>query len=408
MWAIPRRRVSISKGICKDIFALALKNKLIKGRYVREFEKKFAAYIGVSDAVSISSGTAALSLILETLPLNRGDEVIVPAYTFPSVPSCIKAMGFLPRFVDINQRTDNPDTLKLKEIINHKTKAIIATHLFGRACNIDAIAELAKGKRIYVIEDCAHAIGSEYKGKKVGSLGDVAFFSFSLTKPFNTFNGGAIVSNDLDLLDKIRQKIKNIPNLPKSILLKNIFIAYLLHFLTKPAVFTFSIYPMLLLFSSIKKDLINIYNRMFKEHIFYGAKRFKFSNLQALTGIRNLQLFDKIITERSEKAKLFEELCNSRRISILQSKNDAACRNRFYYFYIIKHAQKDKIAKDLLRQGIDTGKQLMSNCGKLFSGPNTYTNTEEAYNNSLQLPLESCSRSKMLTIINTLKNNGNN
>lgn len=402
MWAIPRRRVLIYRGITRDILRLLIRNELIYGRYIKEFEKKFSAYIGVSEAISVSSGTAALSLILESLLLNRGDEVILPAYTFISVPACVKALGLSPHFVDIDLRTDNLDIIELKKAINQRTKVIIATHIFGRPCEIDKIIAIAKEKNIFVIEDCAHAIGSEYKGKKAGAFGDAAFYSFSLTKPFNTFNGGVVVSNDRKLSDKIRGKVDKLQTFPKTALLKNISVVFLLHFLTYPAIFTFSIYLILLLLSFVNRDLIKLYDEIFKKHIFYGLKKYKFSNLQAFVGLKTMQSYNKIIIERYNSVKKFVDLCKKEEINAFE-RNNKINKNIFYYFFIIKHPKKDIIAKDLLRLGIDTGKHIMRNCGYIFDESNMYPNTENAYNNSLQLPIESFNEKNMLAVIRVLK-----
>lgn len=402
MWAIPRRRISIYKGITKDIFCLLIKNELINGQYIKMFERKFATYIGTSDAVSVSSGTVALSLILENLSLNKGDEVILPAYTFSGIPMCIKALGLLPRFVDIDSHTDNLDIVKVKEIINPKTKVIIATHIFGRPCELEEILRLGKEKGIFIIEDCAHAIGSRYKGRKVGSFGDAAFFSFSLTKPFNTFNGGMLVSDNHELIDRIRYKVENLPVLPRTALIKNILVVFLLYFITKPIVFTFVIYPVLLLLSFVNKDIINLYNKIFKKLIFYGIKKYKFSNLQSLVGLKTMQFYDKMAIERYNKVSLFNELCEDNRINVFEV-NKKDDKNVFHYYYIIKHHKKDAIYKDLLRHGIDTGKYVAKNCGKLFDDLERYPNTEDAYSNSFQLPIEHCNQKNMLVIIRVLK-----
>lgn len=404
MWAVPRRRISMRKGMFANIMHLLLKRELIDGRYIEDFEQKFAAYIGTSEAISISSGTAALSLILEALSLKAGDEVILPAYTFPSVPAAIKALDLAPSLVDIDPYSDNMDIASLKDSINEKTKVIVATHLFGKPCDIDALYALAKRKNIFIIEDCAHATGSKYKGKRVGSLGDAAFFSFSLTKPFNTFNGGMITSNNSELMARIREKINRLPGVPISVLFKNISVAYLLSFLTKPAIFSVTLYPLLLLFSVINKDLINSYNRIFKKLIFYGTKIFRFSNLQALIGINALKYYEQTVLERAKKVRLFNGMCKEQGLESICPAGPQTGKDIFHYFYIIKHPEKDVIARKLLFNGVDTGKYVMRNCARFLEGSGkNYFNTEYAYTNSLQLPVESCSIKNMRTIVKVIK-----
>ena len=405
MWAVPRRKIFLCKGTCRNIFELAIKRQIIGGGYIAKFENLFASYIGVKEAVSISSGTAALSLILECLDLKAGDEAILPAYTFPSVPACIGEFGLVLRFVDIDLNTDNIDILKLEEAINHKTKLIVATHIFGRPCDIETIVAMAKERGIYVIEDCAHAIGSEYKGKKLGSFGDAAYFSFSITKPFNTFNGGMIAANNPELIRKIRGKVEKIPDLPSCILYKNILFSYSLCFLTSPVIFTFFIYPALLLLSLINMDLIRLYNKTFKKSVFMGTKKFKFTNLQALVGIKMLDSHRQYFLERANKIKLFNELCMENHIDI---GNERIRKHQiiFHYFFVIKHQNQYALAKKMLWNGIDTGKHLMSNCGKLFSDSYCYPNAEQARRYSLQIPIEHCTQEVMGKIIRVLKECG--
>jgi len=402
MLALSRRKITLPRKFIRQIISLAIKHKLSQGGYVKKFEERFAAYIGVNNAITVSSGTAALALILETLVLNKGDEIILPAYTFPSIPSCIKALGFLPRFVDIDPRDDNLDISEIKKILNNKTKVIIATHIFGKPCNIMGILELAKERGIFVIEDCAHAIGSEYDGRKLGSFGDASFFSFSLTKPFNTFNGGMIVCNDHVLAGNIRAKTEKLPALAKFKLLRNIAVAYFLEFLTKPVIFTISIYPVLLMLSFMNKDLISLYEKSFKKLIFLELKRSKFSNLQAVAGLRVLDHYEFIKKERIKKISLFNELCRKYQLKRLVCE-DNKINTIFPYFYVIKSSYKDMIVKELLRKGVDTGKYVMRNCGKLFDSVNSYPNTVAAHNDSLQIPVEYCNIKMMLSIVLILK-----
>lgn len=402
MSIIPRRTIALYQGIVGDIIRIFLKKELIKGQYVEEFEKKFAHYIGTNHALAVSSGTVALMLILETLSLEKGSEVFLPAYTFPSVPLCVKSLGFVPRFIDIDPRTDNIDISELKKNVGTATKVIIATHIFGKPCLLDEIVAFAQEKNIFVIEDCAHALGARYKGRMVGSFGDAAFFSFSLTKPFNTFNGGMIVSNKSDFMNKIKKKIETFPSLSKGPLFKNIFLGFLLRFITIPWVFSVLVFPVLLGLSFFKKDLIGAYNKIFKKQIFYGVQRFKFTNLQAFIGLEFLKRCDTNMSERIEKVKLFNQICTSEGINIPFRYKDPF-EGFFPYFYVFKHAKRDMIAQELLMKGIDTGKYLMSNCGVLFEEANAYEHTQKAYRDSLQIPVERCSQKKMKIIAKILK-----
>ncbi len=401
MLALPRRKITLYKGMLGDVLFSFINRKKKKNSDVYLLEKEFADYMGVRFSCFISSGTAALSLILDQLHLQKGDEIILTAYTFPSVPLCIKEKGLSVCFIDSDDRTDNMDTAVLTGAITEKTRVIIATHLFGRPCVIDEIVKIARQKNIYVIEDCAHAIGASYKGKKVGSFGDAAYCSFSLTKPFNVFNGGSVLTNNEELYKKISDKVNTLPEVPLSNLIKNVLSAYFLYLLTLPAIFSFTLYPLLLLLSLFEKDLIDSYNRIFKKIIFYGSVQYKFSNIQAVCGRKMLVFFNDFIKTRKKRVRRFEQLLSGAGIPLVRY-TDCVDGESFPYFYVIKHPQRQEISRKLLWHGIDTGKFIMKNCGAMFDPGHPYPNAQRAYESSIQIPIEYCSEKQMEKIASIL------
>jgi dTDP-4-amino-4,6-dideoxygalactose transaminase len=163
------------------------------------FAKKFAAYIGVKHGICVNNGTISLELILRGLNIGYGDEVIVPAYTFISTGSAVAIAGATPVFADIESCTYNIDPASIEANITSKTRAIIAVHIGGRPCNMDKIMEIAKKHGLYVIEDCAQAHGSQWRDRKVGSIGHAASFSFQQSKNLTSGEGGAILTDDFEL-----------------------------------------------------------------------------------------------------------------------------------------------------------------------------------------------------------------
>lgn len=169
----------------------------IMGKTVLDFEKEFAEYIGVKHAISVGNGTDALVLSLKALGIGVGDEVITTPFTFFATAEAISAVGATPVFVDVNKDTFNIDVTKIEEKITNKTKAIMPVHIFGQCADMDKINEVAKKHNLYVIEDACQAIGGKYKGRNVGSLGDIACFSFFPTKNLGCAgDGGMIVTNN--------------------------------------------------------------------------------------------------------------------------------------------------------------------------------------------------------------------
>lgn len=174
------------------------------GKYADQFEKEFADYLGVSYCSCVDSGTAALHLAMRALGISHGDEVIVPANTFIASAWGAEYEGATPVFVDCCPDTWEIDASKIEEKITDKTKAIIGVHLYGQPFDFDAVDKIAKKRGLFVVEDCAQAHGAIYKGRKAGTLGDIACFSFYPGKNLGAFGeAGAIVTNEKKYFDSV-------------------------------------------------------------------------------------------------------------------------------------------------------------------------------------------------------------
>jgi dTDP-4-amino-4,6-dideoxygalactose transaminase len=161
-----------------------------------EFEKRFAAWQGSRFAISTSSGTAALHVALSALGIGPGDEVIVPSYTFIASSFSVVQAGAIPRFADVNLEDHCISIASAEKLVNERTKAIMPVHLYGNVCDMDPILEFAQKHGLYVIEDNAEAFGGVYKGKKTGTLGDMAACSFCQNKTFTTGGEGGMVTTE--------------------------------------------------------------------------------------------------------------------------------------------------------------------------------------------------------------------
>ena len=173
------------------------------GKYIKRFEDAFADFCQVKHAVSCSNGTTALHLALMALGVGPGDEVIVPTLTFVATANAVTFCGARPVFVDAQPDTWNIDPRLVEDKFTPRTKGIIVVHLFGHPVDMDPIMSLARRHGLFVIEDAAQAHGAEYKGKKVGSISDVATFSFYGNKIVSTGEGGMVVTDDDAIADKI-------------------------------------------------------------------------------------------------------------------------------------------------------------------------------------------------------------
>jgi len=174
-----------------------------KGTYIKKFEEGFASYIGASHAISVSNGTVALHLAFLALEIGSGDEVIVPSLTYVASVNSIIYVGAKPVFVDVDAATWQMSIDDVRSKITSKTKAILAVHLYGNACNMDELEKICKEKGIHLVEDCAEALGTTYQKKSTGNFGIISTFSFFGNKTITTGEGGMVVTSDENLANKI-------------------------------------------------------------------------------------------------------------------------------------------------------------------------------------------------------------
>jgi len=177
----------------------------IEGEEDKTFEEAFAVYCGVKYCVGVGNGLDALMLSLKALGIGEGDEVIVPSNTYIATALAVTYVGAKVKFVEPDIDTFNIDSTKIEAAITTKTKAIMPVHLYGQPCDMDPIMDVAKKHGLYVVEDCAQAHGTTYKGKKIGTFGDLAGFSFYPGKNLGALgDAGAVIGSNKELIDKVR------------------------------------------------------------------------------------------------------------------------------------------------------------------------------------------------------------
>ena len=174
-----------------------------QGKYVEQFQNAFAEFLNTQYALCVANGTVALHLAMSALGIGQNHEVIVPDLTFVSPASMALLCGAKPVFVDVDRTTWTMDPASIEERISDRTKAIVPVHLYGHPCDMDPIMDIARRYNLYVIEDCAEALGAEYKGRKVGTLGDIGTFSFFANKVITTGEGGMCCTNNSELNSKM-------------------------------------------------------------------------------------------------------------------------------------------------------------------------------------------------------------
>lgn len=201
---IPYGRQCIEEDDIQAVVDVLRSDYITTGPKGEDFEQKVADYVGAKYAVAIANGTAALHAACFAAGISKGDEVITSPITFAASANCALYCGATPVFADIEEDTYNIDPLEIEKKITDKTKAIIAVHFTGQPCKMDEIHAIARKHNLLVIEDAAHALGADYKGKRIGSISDMTTFSFHPVKHITTGEGGMITTNDENLYERLK------------------------------------------------------------------------------------------------------------------------------------------------------------------------------------------------------------
>ena len=204
--------IKVSRGCCGEEELEQVKEAFEYGYFglaykVNEFEEALKGYLGSDrEVIAVNTGTSALHIALDSIGIKEGDEVILPSFTFVATAQAITECGGKPVFCEIDEKTMLIDINDVKKKITDKTKAIMPVHYAGAPCDMDELLSIKEKYGIRIIEDAAHAIGSTYKGKKIGSFGDITCFSFDSIKVMTCGEGGAVVTNDTETAEIIRKK----------------------------------------------------------------------------------------------------------------------------------------------------------------------------------------------------------
>lgn len=393
MYKIPRGTVYFPFRVIKKAWISVFSGVALKGKSTALFEKRFAEYIGTKYALSTSSGKIALYLCLKALGLQQGDEVILPSYTVSEVASIILSAGARPVFIDIDPLTDNMDAHLIEERITEKTRFILLTHIYGQPCDIEPIMDIAKKYSLKVIEDCAQACGAEYKGKKVGCFGDLAYFSFGLMKNLNTLGGSMITTNDKSLAEMVKKELDTFLYPRKRNLIKRLFFASILHCFTRPIVFSIFAYPVICIFalgnSKILYSLLGSKRPAgaIEQHNLERYKR-RFTNLQAIVGIEQLKDLDRNNDLRITNAMALDTFFNGHDIEKVQS---LPYVKNIYLNYVIRIKERRKVIRELLHRGIDVTNGYVESCAarKEFQKYKRHCPaSEKLANENLYLPIQ--------------------
>ncbi len=284
--------------------------KLALGPKLQEFEKMMAQFIGVNYAVATNSGTSALHLIIRALGIRKGDEVITTPFSFVASANCILYEGAKPVFVDIKNDDFNINPELIEKYINSKTKAILAVDVFSNPADWSKLQKIAERNKLFLIEDSAEALGSEYKGKKCGSFGDAAIFAFYPNKQITTGEGGMILTDNKKIAD---------------------------------------------LCKSMANQGRKVQNGKWLEHVRLGYN-YRLDEMSSALGVSQMKRIEEIIKERERVAQLYNKKLKEIKeleIPYTNSKNKIS-----WFVYVVKLSEsfggkkRDKIIKEMAKKGI--------------------------------------------------------
>lgn len=368
MKMMPYGKQSIEEDDIKAVVDALKSDYLTTGPKVAEFEKALSGYVGAKHAVAVNSGTSALDIAVGAMELPPGSEIITTPFTFVASSNCILYNNCRPVFADIDNKTYNIDPEQIRKKITHKTKAIIYVDYAGQPCDIDEIREIAEEKDLYLIEDACHALGAEYKGKKVGSFADMTVFSFHPVKHITTGEGGAVTTEKEDLCLKLK-------------LLRN-------HGIDKtPSERTGYLYDMRML-----------------------GRNYRITDFQCALGISQLKKLDYILRRRSEIVKKYnEELSKVPGITIPFVKPGVKSAWHLYTILLDKKMDRDGLFSSMRSKGIGVNVHYIpvyhfSYYKKFDINATDYPNSEDVFSKIITLPLYPALKEEYInTVIETIK-----
>ncbi len=314
---------------------------------ILELENKFKEYFKTSRAFSFSSGRVGLYAILKGLSFLKGqslkndkNEIILQAYTTIALPNAIKWAGFKPIYVDIKENTYNIDPDKIEAKINAKTKAVIVQHTFGIPAEMDKISALCKKHRLFLIEDCAHSLGAEFHGQKVGTFGDAAFFSFGRDKIISSVSGGMVIANNGSLAVKISEYRESLPYPPLFWIFQRL-IHPLVFACALPIYYFFNLGQVKIYLSQKFGLITRAYDSREKEGL-RPAENYKLPNALAALALNQFRKIERFNEHRRNLAKIYEQKIKND----LVKKPDLADNVKpTPLYYTIQTPNRDKILK---------------------------------------------------------------
>jgi dTDP-4-amino-4,6-dideoxygalactose transaminase len=342
------------------------RNQLVHGPHIEAFEQEFARVLGSGHVRMCSTeyGRMALYFILKAMDLPPGSEVIVPALTFWVVPEIVRVAGLTPIFADIDPETFTLAPCAVERAVTPQTRAVLPTHLYGLACDMDPILDVARRHDLKVIEDCAHSLGATYKNRVVGTLGDASFFSFQAFKPLNTYGGGLAWMRDAGLATRVAE-FADAEAWPTEKRVEGIlWSGKWQHTFIRPKVFTYSLFPLWYAASFV--------NAKPEERFWEGVRRLdplpeqyrgRFTNVQAAMGLAGLKRLPEFIDRTRRHARMLDDLLGD--VPGITIPQTPPGRTHVYYQYCAYVPHTESLVKRCIRRGVDVAPMHVDVCTRL-------------------------------------------
>lgn len=346
---IPLASPEIAEADIDAVVRVLRSTQLSLGPKLGEFERAMADYVGAEHAVAVNSGTSGLHLCVRALGIGEGDEVVVPSYTFIAAANVVRMERATPVFADIDPATLNMDPAKVEAAITPRTRALMIVHTFGRPAEMAPLLEIARRHRLFVMEDACEAIGAEYRGQKVGPLGDAGVFAFYPNKQLTTGEGGMIVTRNAQLAATARSLRNQGRGNPGAWL----------------------------------------------EHIELGYN-YRMSEINCALGLEQLRRVESVLARRAEIAGWYDRLLRGHASILLPAPEQEDCRTSWFVYVVRLNARfrrehRDAVVQDLAAQGIGCGRyfapvHLQPAYRDLLPPHHSLANSESAGERSIALP----------------------
>jgi len=325
---------------------------LVQGPLIAEFEDVFAKRVGGGRAISASYGRMAFHYILKALDLPPGSEIIFPALTFWVIPEIARVAGLKPVFADIDPVTFNITSETLARAITPATRAVIPTHLYGLACDMDPIVAIARDHNLKIIEDCAHALGASYHCRPVGTFGDAAFFSFQTLKPLNTYGGGMALVRDPQLAKTVAALAAAEPWPHEKSVRTRLRRGRAERIFTRPDVFTWTGFPILWAASWLhaRPDVYLWESIRPLDHFPTGYAE-RYTNVQAALGLENFIYMQQWTRTTQSHARILDDALKG--LKGVRVPHVPPEHTHVYYQYCVYVPDRDALVRRCLRRGLD-------------------------------------------------------